>query len=132
MMIGAVFGLGLAIGVSVQPGVQSFSGSEDMRLPLPQKSAALRPLLHGATECIVHAVTADPRFRLTAAAGEINDLIVASMGGCVEPLRALIDAHDRYFGEGSGEAFFMGPYLDALPVAVTKQVKSGLERKMAP
>jgi hypothetical protein len=42
-------------------------------------------------------------------------------------LRAMIDAHDRFFGEGSGETFFMGPYLDALPAAVTKQVKSGLE-----
>ena len=25
-----------------------------------------------------------------------------------------------YFGEGTGEAFFMGPYLDVLPSAVTK------------
>jgi hypothetical protein len=30
----------------------------------------------------------------------------------------MIDAYDRFFGDGSGEAFFMGPYLDALPAAV--------------
>jgi hypothetical protein len=132
MITGAVFGLALVVSVSVDSGVQTFSGREEMRLPLPQKNAAMRPLLRGATDCIVHAVTADPRFRVTAAASAINDLIVASMSNCVEPLRAMIDAHDRFFGEGSGEAFFMGPYLDVLPAAVTKQVKGGLEQKMAP
>ena len=38
-------------------------------------------------------------------------------------MRALIEAHDRLFGEGTGEAFFMGPYLEILPKAVTRQVK---------
>ena len=32
----------------------------------------------------------------------------------------MIDGYDRYFGEGAGEAFFMGPYLDVLPTVVTK------------
>jgi hypothetical protein len=31
----------------------------------------------------------------------------------------MIDAYDRFFGDGAGEAFFMGPYLDALPAAVS-------------
>lgn len=132
MIGGTVFALALVVSVSVEPGVQSLSGDDGTRLSLPQKTAAIRPLLRGATDCIVHAVAADPRFRVTAAAGDINDLIVASMGGCVEPLRAMIDAHDRLFGDGSGEAFFMGPYLNVLPAAVTKQVKSRLEQKMAP
>ena len=35
-----------------------------------------------------------------------------------------VDAHDRLFGHGSGEAFFMGPYLEVLPAAVSKQVKA--------
>jgi len=35
----------------------------------------------------------------------------------------MIETHDRLFGQGSGEAFFMGPYLDTLPRAVTRQVK---------
>ncbi len=30
----------------------------------------------------------------------------------------MIDTYDRYYGEGTGEAFFMGPYLDVLPKAV--------------
>jgi hypothetical protein len=38
-------------------------------------------------------------------------------------VRALIDGHDQLYGEGSGEQFFMGPYLDALPGAVHSLVR---------
>ncbi len=40
------------------------------------------------------------------------------MPGCADLMRAMIDSYDRYFGEGAGEAFFSGPYLDVLPTAV--------------
>ena len=46
------------------------------------------------------------------------------MPSCVAPVRAMIDAYDRYYGKGTGEAFFMGPYLDVLPRAVTERAKS--------
>jgi len=36
----------------------------------------------------------------------------------------MIAAHDRYFGESSGEDFFVGPYLDVLPDAVVHRMKS--------
>ena len=57
-------------------------------------------------------------------AAALGDLIVASMPSCVTPVRAMIDAYDRYFGQGTGEAFFMGPYLDVLPKAVTEGAKN--------
>ncbi|MGH6768380.1 MAG: hypothetical protein ACRECO_05085 [Xanthobacteraceae bacterium] len=88
------------------------------RLSEQQKSAAMRPLLQSATECIARAVSADPRFRKQTPANKLGDLIVDSMPRCVGPVRAMIDAFDRYFGDGTGEAFFMGPYLDVLPTAV--------------
>jgi len=53
----------------------------------------------------------------------LGDLIVASMPVCINQVRAMIEAYDRYFGDGEGEAFFMGPYLDVLPSAVTKWVR---------
>jgi len=34
-------------------------------------------------------------------------------------MRSMIDTYDQYFGNGTGEAFFSGPYLDVLPTAVT-------------
>ena len=44
-------------------------------------------------------------------------------------VRAMIDAHDRMFGAGSGEAFLLGPYLDVLPSAVVyKNVPSASSR----
>ena len=91
-------------------------------LSAPQKSAATQPFVRSATDCIARTVIADPRYGKNRAAefagGELGDLIVASMPACVTPVRAMIDAYDRYYGDGSGEAFFMGPYLDVLPRAI--------------
>jgi hypothetical protein len=87
-------------------------------MTVQQKSAAMQPLVRSATECIARTVRADPRFGQRDA--DLGDLIVDSMPSCVAPVRAMIDAYDRYFGEGEGEAFFMGPYLDVLPTAVSK------------
>ena len=90
-------------------------------LSMEQKSAAMQPLMRSATECIARAVSANPRFGQRNA--DLGDLIVASMSGCTAQVRALIAAYDRYFGDGEGEAFFMGPYLDVLPAAVTRWVR---------
>ena len=68
-------------------------------------------------------VTADPRYSTDMRPDEINDLIVDSISACARPVRAMIDAHDRMYGNGSGEAFLLGPYLDVLPAAVVKQVR---------
>ena len=92
------------------------------RLSPRQKSTATETLVRSATDCIVHAVFADPRYNATGTAA-LGDLIVASMPSCVTPVRAMIDAYDQYYGEGSGEAFFMGPYLDALPKLVVEAGK---------
>jgi hypothetical protein len=35
----------------------------------------------------------------------------------------MIDGYDQYYGDGSGEAFFMGPYLDALPKLIVEAAK---------
>jgi hypothetical protein len=71
----------------------------------------------------VRKVSTDPRYRADLRPGEINDLIVDSIAACVRAVRAMIDAHDRLYGIGSGEAFLLGPYLDVLPAAVVRQVK---------
>jgi hypothetical protein len=88
-----------------------------------QKDAALLSLVQQATECILHKTSADPRSRTETRANEINDLIIDSIAACRQPVRAMIDAHDRMYGYGSGEAFLLGPYLDVLPAAIVQQVK---------
>jgi hypothetical protein len=96
------------------------AGPETTAPPTPmsaqQKSAAMQPLVRIATECIANSVADDPRFATSGA--NLPDLIVDSMPSCVNAVRAMIDAYDRYYGTGSGDAFFMGPYLDILPRAV--------------
>jgi len=86
-----------------------------------QKNAAVQAYVTRATECVAQKIAADPRYAKDP--NNLGDLIVSSMPGCAEGMRAMIDSYDRYFGEGAGEAFFSGPYLDVLPTAVANWVK---------
>jgi hypothetical protein len=94
-------------------------------LSMQQKSAAMQPLVRSATECIARTVSADPRFSRRDT--DLGDLIVDSMPACAPQVRAMIDAYDRYFGDGEGEAYFVGPYLDVLPTAVSKWVRDAVK-----
>ena len=109
---------GAALIVSVATGPIADPKGSTIQLSVQQKNAAVQPLVRSATECIAGAVLADARFRSNEM--PLGDLIVESVNSCLGPVRAMIDAYDRYFGDGTGEAFFMGPYLDVLPTAVDK------------
>jgi hypothetical protein len=119
MLIAPLFSAALIVAVAADPLSDSVGVAH---LSAQEKLAATEPLVRSATQCIVHAVTADPRYA-GATGKEIGDLIVDSMPSCVTPVRAMIEAYDRFYGEGSGEAFFMGPYLDVLPQAVVAGAK---------
>jgi hypothetical protein len=119
MILAPLFGTALVIAVATGPiddpmGVTHLSPRE--------KSAATQPLVRSATDCIVHAVFTNPRYSAEDTAG-LGDRIVESMPSCVTPVRAMIDAYDEYYGDGSGEEFFMGPYLDMLPQMVVEAAK---------
>lgn len=117
-LLGATLAVAVATGPALDPGRES-------NLSTQEKMAATETLVRAATDCIVHAVIADPRYGEKAGAA-LGDLIVASMPSCLTPVRAMIDAYDRYYGEGAGEAFFMGPYLDVLPRAVIAGARSAV------
>src|SRR4051794_25792240 len=113
---GALFGLSLVLNTAVEPyQPQLEPNAARMQMSLQQKNALIQPLMRSATDCIVRAVSATPTFRANMPPGEINELIVSAMQTCIDEMHAMIEAHDRLFGEGSGEAFFMGPYLEILP-----------------
>jgi hypothetical protein len=119
MIFAPLFGTAMVIAVATGPlddpmGVTHFSPRE--------KSAATESLVRSATDCILHAVVADPHYSASDTS-KLGDLIVASMPSCVTSVRAMIDGYDQYYGEGSGEDFFMGPYLDALPKLVVEAAK---------
>jgi hypothetical protein len=119
VIVAPLFGAALVVAVATGP-LTGPAGETD--LSAQQKIAATEPLVRSATDCIVHAVIADPRYgdKTGTALGE---LIVDSVPACLAPVHAMIDAYDRYYGEGTGEAFFMGPYLDVLPNAVLAGTK---------
>jgi hypothetical protein len=123
MILESLFGLSLVINVSLDTATPSADPAAWMQMSVRQKGAALLPLVRRATECIVQKVSADPRYSAQMRPDEFNDLIVDSISGCAKTVRAMIDAHDRMYGYGSGEAFLLGPYLDVLPAAVVKQVR---------
>jgi hypothetical protein len=124
MILESLFGLSLVLNVSfdTQPPMTSDPAGW-LQMSVRQKDAALLPLVRRATDCVVRKVTADPRYSADMRPVDINDLIADSIAACGRPVRAMIDAHDRMYGDGSGEAFLLGPYLDVLPAAVVKQVK---------
>ncbi len=113
----------LIVPVAVDRSVQWPQPERGTVLSGEQKDATTRPLVSSATECIARTVTADPRFPVAARGAEFNNLIVESVPPCVDALRSMIDAYDRLYGDGAGETFFTGPYLDSLPDAVTTRVK---------
>jgi hypothetical protein len=122
MILAALVATSLIVPTSIDRSTFSASVEPGAVLSLQQKRAVVAPLVSVATECIARTVSADPRFPKIVNAVEVNDLIVESMPSCVQAVRRMIDAYDRLFGDGAGESFFMGPYLDALPAAVHKLV----------
>ena len=114
MILAPLTGVALLISTAASPNVDP--NNPTVILSMQEKNAAMQPIVRSATDCITRTVAGNPRFR----EHDLGDLIVDSITSCVAPVRAMIDAYDRYFGEGTGEAFFMGPYLDALPKIVVK------------
>jgi hypothetical protein len=104
MIIAKLAAAALAVNAAVAP---------DIDPHMQQKEVAVQLLVSSATDCISKRVAADPRFRKQDVGEPIADLI----SSCIEPVRAMIEAYDHYFGEGTGEAFF---YFDLLPDAVIK------------
>ena len=124
MILETLFGMSLVLNVSLDTQMSPSSDPASwLQMTVRQKDASLLPLVRQATDCVVRKVAADPRYSGDLRPGDINDLIVDSIAACARPVRAMIDAHDRMYGIGSGEAFLLGPYLDVLPSAVVKQVR---------
>jgi hypothetical protein len=122
MIVAALVVASLVLPAAIDAAPRPPSSAGLPHMTAQQKLAVVRPLENRANECIARKVTADPRFPSLAQAGEVNELIVESVPSCVDAMRNMIEAHDRLFGEGAGESFFMGPYLDGLPAAVHKLI----------
>jgi hypothetical protein len=120
MILPALTGASLLLLTAATPDVDL----DSMRAHLThqQRAAAVQPFITRATECVARSVASDPRSSDTS---KLGDLIVDSMPVCADLMRSMIDTYDQYFGDGTGDAFFSGAYLDVLPTAVSKWVARG-------
>lgn len=123
MIAAPLAGLALLAATMASAGLDGGMAPPANTLTTQQKRTAVQPLVRSATECIARSVAADPRYAAQSAAGDLRELIVDSMSSCNTPVRVMIDTYDRYFGDGAGEEFFMGAYLEILPTAVNKWVR---------
>ena len=119
IILGKLAAATLVIAVTTAPMLEP---SALRQLSTQQRNAAAQAYAQSATNCVARAVAANARFRRDDPASNLGDLIEASMPKCLGPVRAMMDAYDLYFGDGMGERFFTGPYLDALPSIVVKLI----------
>jgi len=117
MILSAFVGASLLTLVAGTPG-----SSLDSTVPSSTRREAVQPYITRATECVARSVASDPRSR---DASKLTSLIVDSMHSCRDSVRSMIETYDEFYGDGTGEAFFAGPYLDVLPAAVTNWVAHG-------
>jgi hypothetical protein len=127
MIAASLLGLSLVLNVSLDTGTPPPEAPALTPLSVRQKENALLPLVLRATDCIMRKVSADRRYAGGLKSADINSVIIDSISACRRPVKAMIDAYDRMYGGGSGEAFLLGPYLDVLPAAVVQQVKVKLK-----
>jgi hypothetical protein len=120
MILSKLAAAALVFGVATEPGVEA----PIRHLSFQQKNAATRAFVRPVTDCIARSVVADARFHKKDPEANLGDLIVDAVPKCLGPIRAMIAAYDHYFGEGAGEEFFMGPYLDVLPNVLVKVTKT--------
>lgn len=120
MIWGPLFAVTLVATVATGPVGDQFGPNTGAR-----RGDALKATVNAATECVVRTIAADPRTRQGNLDAIMGELIVDSMPACAGKMREMIEAYDASFGPGSGEAFFMGPYLDLLPTAATLRLKAG-------
>jgi hypothetical protein len=120
MILSALTGVSLVLLTSFGSSANNGAGAH---MSAARKQAVVQPSVSRATECVAHGVSADPRFKEAGDSRDLADLIVESVLSCAELMRAMIESYDQIYGDGSGEAFFSGPYLDLLPTAVSRLVK---------
>jgi len=116
MILTPLLGIGLVTAVALGPALDP----DPSTLSSAQKSAAVQPFVRRATECVVQTVAADPRYRQTK---NLGDLIIDALTPCITSVRAMVEGYDHYFGGGSGEEFFVGPYLELLTKALNERTQ---------
>ncbi|KQP54939.1 hypothetical protein ASG40_11000 [Methylobacterium sp. Leaf399] len=108
----------VALTPPVQAGPRVPGSAHEMLLPLEQ----------AATACFAETVAANPRSMAFARAGRWYE--AASVTGflCRPEVDAMVGAHDRLYGRGTGNRFFKNAYARHLGQQLADRLKPFLER----
>src|SRR5262245_20717651 len=91
--------------------------AESAKLSNAEKAAVVQRVINHATDCVVHQIRAS-----TQSTQDLGEQIVAAMPTCAETMRAMIESFDTTYGEGTGETFFSGSFLDLLPQVISRRL----------
>lgn len=94
-----------------------------------QAEAVMAPLRSAATDCFAETVMANPGAMRHARAGEWYQAAGVIGFLCRPEVDAMVQAHDRLFGQGSGNRYFKAGYARHLDHELAQRLQPLLERK---
>lgn len=95
----------------------------------PDAEATLAPLRQAATDCFAETVMANPGAMNHARAGRWYQAAGVIGFLCRPEVDAMVLAHDRLFGSGTGERYFKSAYARHLDQQLAARIQPMLERK---
>jgi len=114
MLLNAVLSASIVVLASTGP---LSDNPDSVRLSKAEKAAIVQRIVNHAADCVVREI------RAAKSTADLSDQIVAVMPVCAGTMRTMIESFDANYGEGSGETFFSGSFLDWLPNAVAKRLQ---------
>jgi hypothetical protein len=97
------------------------------------RSALESASVKAATDCVAPAALNNPEITTLYQENrlkEVTNWIVLRSNACDNPLTAMRLLHDRIYGQGTGQTFLRGDYLDDLPRAVGERIKVEVLRRI--
>ena len=89
----------------------------------------LLPLEQAATECFSDTVASNPRSLSLARAGRWYEAAAVTGFLCRPEVDAMVAAHDRIYGRGTGTRYFKSAYAMHLGQQLAERLQPMLERK---
>ena len=101
--------------------------------PATARSEMESASVKAATDCVAAAALNNPEITTFYRENRLRDVtnwIVLRSSACDNPLNAMRLLHDRIYGQGTGQAFLRGDYLNDLPRAVGERIKVEVLRRI--
>jgi hypothetical protein len=96
-----------------------------------QKWKALLPFVRATSDCFANSIQSEPTLLEAYQQNRLLSLVAAKGAMCLPVVERMIAEHDRIYGQGTGQAFFKGPYASDLQRAISVRLKPEIDRRLA-